>query len=144
MQNSKSNSKLIFGTILLVALGSLGYFFVSGKNNISSSNSQVIASTINYKDGTYDVTGDYTSPAGPEEIEVKLTLKNNVVEDATVVSKATKPISIKMQESFISAFKPVVVGKSIDTLNLDKVGGASLTSKGFNDALEKIKNQARV
>lgn len=96
-----------------------------------------------YKDGTYDVKGAYTSPAGPETIDVKLTLKDNVVTDAVVVSEATAPKSKFMQAAFISGYKDMVVGKKINDIHLEKVSGSSLTPMGFNDALEKIKSQAQ-
>jgi len=35
-----------------------------------------------------------------------------------------------------------VIGKSIDDIRLDKMAGSSLTTKGFNAALEKIKIEA--
>jgi hypothetical protein len=35
------------------------------------------------------------------------------------------------------------VGKNIDELNVSKVAGSSLTSGGFNQAVEKIKQEAQ-
>ncbi len=98
----------------------------------------------NYKDGKYVATGNYTSPAGDESVEVKITLKSNVITEAEVISKATKPKSITMQNLFIGGFMEMVVGKNINEVKLDKVSGSSLTSKGFNDAIEKIKTVAKV
>ncbi len=37
----------------------------------------------------------------------------------------------------------VVVGKKIDEVQLTKVAGSSLTPKGFMDALEKVKTEAK-
>ena len=96
-----------------------------------------------YKDGVYDVVGEYVSPAGPETIEVKITLKDNVITSADVTAKATAEKSKFMQGLFVSNYKSLVVGKSIQDLKLDKVAGSSLTPKGFNDALEKIKAGAQ-
>lgn len=97
-----------------------------------------------YKDGAYTATGNYSSPAGPEDIGVSLTLKNDTVTDATVVQRATNFKSIKMQQAFIGGFKQYVIGKKIDTINLDVVSGSSLTPMGFNDALAKIKASAKI
>ena len=99
--------------------------------------------TSTYKNGSYTVTGNYISPAGPESINVSLTLENDVVTDATVVAAAINPVSVKMQTAFIGGYKDLVVGKKIDEVQLDKVSGSSLTPKGFNDALVKIKAQAQ-
>ncbi|MBP7057015.1 FMN-binding protein [Candidatus Gracilibacteria bacterium] len=96
-----------------------------------------------YKNGVYDMVGQYTSPGGPEQIDVKLTLTNNIITDATVGAKATLPISQRFQGMFIEGFKEYVVGKNIDEVNLGITSGSSLTPKGFNDALAKIKAQAK-
>ncbi|KXK09170.1 MAG: hypothetical protein UZ21_OP11001000228 [Microgenomates bacterium OLB22] len=47
-----------------------------------------------------------------------------------------------MQGLFAEGYKTQVVGKSIDELKLDVVNGSSLTPKGFEDALQKIKTEA--
>jgi len=96
-----------------------------------------------YKSGTYTTTGNYTSPGGAESIKVTVTLVNDVITDATVVSNAFRPNSIQFQGQFISGFKQLVIGKNIDEVQLDKVAGSSLTPKGFNDAIIKIKAQAK-
>lgn len=101
------------------------------------------ASTLAYKNGTYSADGSYASPAGPEKIVVKLTLVNNVVTAADVTPQAVAPISARFQDQFISGYKQYVVGKNIDEINLSVVSGASLTPKGFKDALMKIKANAK-
>jgi hypothetical protein len=47
-----------------------------------------------------------------------------------------------MQGEFISGIAGVVVGKNIDSIKVDKVGGSSLTSGGFNAAVDAIKADA--
>jgi uncharacterized protein with FMN-binding domain len=96
-----------------------------------------------YQDGEFSAEGMYTSPGGEESIDVTLTLQGDVIEDATVVSNATRPISVKMQTAFIEGFKDQVIGKKISEVSLTKVSGSSLTPKGFNDAIEKIKTEAK-
>lgn len=95
-----------------------------------------------YKDGEYTETGIYRSPDGMEQIEVTVTLEDGVVTDATVVSMAENPNSKTYQSRFIRAFKPFVVGKNINDIELDTVGGSSLTPDGFEAAFEKIKSDA--
>lgn len=97
----------------------------------------------NFKDGDYSAIGDYLSPGGPEQVEVQLTLKDGLVTVVAVVPRATRPISVKMQSTVRDNVAPLVVGKPIADLSLDKVSGSSLTPKGFNDALEKIRTQAQ-
>ncbi len=109
----------------------------------SASKTPSSASTQTYKDGTYSVVGSYKSPAGPEEIGVTLTLKNDIITDITVTPKATVRRSVELQNAFAANYKPMVIGKNIAEINLGKVAGASLTPMGFNDALAKIEAEAK-
>ncbi len=97
-----------------------------------------------YKDGTYTADGAYDSPAGPESIGVTLVLKKEEIVDAIVKVTATNKISLKRQQAFADAIKPLVVGKKLADLNLDKVAGSSLTTDGFNAAVAKIKAQSQL
>lgn len=155
--NKGMNKGLIIGLfVLIVAVAIFGYEATKKKETApvtataptqtptkKEAATEPTKATLAYKNGTYTVTGDYTSPGGPEEIEVTLTLKGDVITSAEVVSKAEHPISKEKQADFISGYKPLVVGKSVDEVKLDKVSGSSLTTKGFNDALEKIKSEAK-
>ncbi len=97
-----------------------------------------------YKDGTYTATGSYMSPAGSETILVTLTVQDDKIASATVVPQATRPASVNWQNTFVFGYQTLVLGKNIDEVHLGKVSGASLTPKGFNDALAKIKSDAKV
>mgnify|MGYP007062794003 CR=1 FL=1 len=97
-----------------------------------------------YKDGVYSTTGNYDSPAGPETIDVTLTIKDGLVEDASVQANATNAVSVKLQGVFVEGYKALVIGKKLSDLSLPKVSGSSLTPKGFNDALDEIRTQASV
>ncbi len=96
-----------------------------------------------YKNGTYTAVGSYNSPGGLEKIKVSLTLQNDTVVEAITVGEASSPTSKEYQAQFISGFRPSVVGKNITAISLDVVSGSSLTSQGFNDAVLKIKTQAK-
>lgn len=146
-EQKKSNSKL-WGIValVLVVLG-FGAYKMGGdkETTVNNSNDNTGEQNTNsvYKDGNYSALGEYTSPGGAEQINVTLTLKGDVVTDATVKSLATLPASQNWQNAFINGFKTMVVGKKLDEVNLDKVSGSSLTPKGWNDAISKIKTQAR-
>lgn len=101
------------------------------------------AESSTYADGTYTATGSYVSPGGQESVEVELTLTGDVVTDVTVTSLAVNPNSERYQGEFVDGIADVVVGVAIDDLNVSKVAGSSLTSGGFNDAVEQIKAEAR-
>ncbi|KXJ97864.1 MAG: hypothetical protein UZ19_OD1000928 [Parcubacteria bacterium OLB19] len=46
-----------------------------------------------------------------------------------------------LQERFDGAYKTQVVGKRLEDISLSRVGGASLTSKAFNEAIANIIDQ---
>jgi uncharacterized protein with FMN-binding domain len=96
-----------------------------------------------YKDGTYTTVGDYRSPAGPESITVKLTLKDGKIVDSVVTGESNESVSQKFMDGFAKNHKALVVGKSIDEVKLGVVSGSSLTPKGFNAAVEQIKKEAK-
>ncbi len=108
-------------------------------NSQSSATSQASRS---YKDGTYTASADYQSPGGSESIKVTITLDDGVVTDSTVVGDPSDSEAKEYQDMFISGYKNQVVGKSIDSVSLSRVSGSSLTSIGFNSALDAIKQQA--
>lgn len=95
-----------------------------------------------YEDGTYDAEGTYQSPGGNESIKVSITLADDVVTEVTVTPEATSGNAAQYQKAFAGGIGDVVVGKNIDDLEVSKVSGSSLTSGGFNDALETIKADA--
>lgn len=95
-----------------------------------------------YTDGSYTASADYQSPNGTESVEVTITLADDVVSAVQVVGSGDNPDSRRYQGMFIDNIASVVVGKEIDSLAVDKVAGSSLTSGGFNDAVEAIKADA--
>ena len=96
-----------------------------------------------YKNGTYSATGSYMSPGGYDQVGVTLTLANDIITDVSVTPMAGDHTSSRYQSRFISGYKQYVVGKTIASVNLTNVSGASLTPIGFNDALAQIKAQAK-
>ncbi len=160
---AKSSSKtpiiIVVAVIALIAVAAIGYTMTKNSEMNEEANetmeersmvsptqavpSEAMTMEGVYKDGEYSAEGDYTSPGGEESIDVTLTLKDGIVEDAEVTSNATRPISKKMQTSFIEGYKEQVVGKKLDEINLGKVSASSLAPKGFNDAVTKIKAEAK-
>lgn len=95
-----------------------------------------------YTDGSYTASADYTSPGGTETVEVTVTLEGGVITAVEAVGDGDNPNSKRYQGEFADGIADVVVGKSIDEISVDKVAGSSLTSAGFNDAIEEIKADA--
>lgn len=95
-----------------------------------------------YADGTYTADGSYQTPESVEKITVTVTLDGDVITDVEVTGEPQKAESKQYQEKFIGGISDEVVGKSIDEISVSRVAGSSLTSGGFNDAIEQIKAEA--
>ncbi|MFJ9714204.1 hypothetical protein [Streptomyces sp. NPDC101234] len=93
-----------------------------------------------YQNGEYSATGWYGSL--PSHITVFLTLTEGVVSDVSVTPHAKGFVSRWYQKRFAKAVPGVVAGKHIDDIRLDRLAGSSVTTDGFNDALERIKADA--
>ena len=101
------------------------------------------ASASTYKDGEYDAEASYSNPGGESKVKVDLTLADNKITDVTVTPEAENGTSKQYQAKFASGISDEVVGKSLDELNVSKVAGSSLTSSGFNAAIDDIKADAK-
>jgi uncharacterized protein with FMN-binding domain len=95
-----------------------------------------------FADGTYEASGSYQAPSGTESIDVTVTLEGGVITDVQVVGNATDPEAQQHQGEFIGGIAEQVVGKPIDEIQVSKVSGSSLTSGGFNKAIDEIKAEA--
>lgn len=100
-------------------------------------------STSKYKDGTYSAVGSYRSPGGPDEIGVNVTLKDDIITTVSITPMPHDPTSKEYQAKFASGYQSLVLGKDISSVKLSAVSGSSLTPIGFNDAITKIKAQAK-
>jgi uncharacterized protein with FMN-binding domain len=95
-----------------------------------------------YADGTYTADGSYQTPETVEEISVTLTLADGIVTDVEVTGDPKAPETEQYQGAFIDGIAEEVEGVAIDDLDVSRVAGSSLTSGGFNSAVEDIKEQA--
>lgn len=100
------------------------------------------SSSGEYADGTYTAEGSYQTPETVETISVTLTLEDGIVTDVEVTGDPQASESQQYQSAFISGIEEEVVGVALDDLDVDRVSGSSLTSGGFNAAVEEIKEQA--
>ncbi|MGZ0710356.1 hypothetical protein ACWPKO_18665 (plasmid) [Coraliomargarita sp. W4R53] len=95
-----------------------------------------------YVDGTYTADGSYSTPESVETISVTLTLAGDVVTDVQVTGDPQKRESEQYQSEFIGGISAIVVGQDIDEISVSRVAGSSLTSGGFNQAVDVIKAEA--
>lgn len=114
----------------------------TGSGTGSGTTTDAPPSTATYADGTYTESADYQAPSGTETVDVTITLADNVITAVEVTGHATDPQAKQHQGEFKGGIAAVVVGKNIDEIQVDKVGGSSLTSGGFNKAIDLIKADA--
>jgi uncharacterized protein with FMN-binding domain len=110
--------------------------------SLSTASATTPAGSSEYKNGTYSATGNYATPDGTESITVKVTLKDGNVSDTSADASMRSRESKEYVAQFLEAYKSYVVGKDVDALKLSRVSGSSLTSQGFNSAIEQIRTQA--
>ena len=95
-----------------------------------------------YADGTYTAEGSYATPESVETIVVTVTLENDIITAVDVTGDPQKRESEEYQGRFIGGIADVVVGQDIDQISVSRVAGSSLTSGGFNQAIDTIKSEA--
>ena len=96
-----------------------------------------------YKNGTYQTTISYSSPGGQESLGVSLTIANDTVTGSQLTNMAGDHNAKDYQDAFIASYQSQVVGKPLADINLSRVSGSSLTSRGFNAAVAAIKSKAK-
>ncbi len=114
----------------------------STSDNPATSSTTPTTSSGSYKDGSYSTSAEYYTPEETDSIKVTLAVKNGVVTNVSASTSTSSRESRQYDSAFLNAYKSYVVGKSLGSLNLNRVSGASLTTEGFNKALDAIRQQA--
>ncbi len=115
----------------------------TSNNSTADTSSTGSSSSGTYKDGTYTAKGDFSTPGGNEEITVTITISNGAISSSSVTGDVTSRESKEYLQDFKDQYEESVSGKSVATLRLSRIAGASLTTRGFNNALDAIRNQAQ-
>lgn len=76
-------------------------------------------------------TVSYKNPSGSDEVEFSLTVTDGLITAASANPKAKNEISIKLQTAFAADVASKVIGMKAKDLDIDAVGGASLTTGAF-------------
>lgn len=85
----------------------------------------------------------YQTPESTEKVDFVFTVDSGVVKDLALISAPVEDKSKKFQAKFMSAITSQVVGKKISEIGtFDRVGGASLTTPAFNQAVVMLKTQS--
>ena len=110
--------------------------------DVVSRDTAVPTQTNTYRNGTYTADASYYTPKRREHIiSVTLLLQDDVITSADVRYdgvEAKTPSHLQ----FDGAYESLVLGVEVDTLDLSRVGGASLTTTAFNEALADITSDA--
>ena len=114
----------------------------SGASSTDSGSTDSGTASGSYADGTYSADGSYATPESVETINVTVTLEDDVITAVEVTGDPQKRESEQYQGEFIGGIADVVVGEDIDEIQVSRVAGSSLTSTGFNEAIETIKSEA--
>lgn len=163
VEEQKGPNKIIAGIVVVALIGAVTTGVIvwssrdSSKQTVSDDTNQTTQPTTSgssssdgatstngntYKDGSYTAEGSYMTPGGKESIDVKVTLADGTVTDATVTQKPISREAQTYQAAFVSGYKSQVVGKKISEVSLSRTAGSSLTPNGFNSAIDAIKSQA--
>jgi uncharacterized protein with FMN-binding domain len=129
-------------TARLAAVGTAGLGLLTLAGCAGGAADAMVDTSASYADGDYSAEGSYISPAGEQSVKVALTLKDDAVTAVTVTPEADDPQAKGFQQKFAGGISDVIVGKDIDTLDVSRVAGSSLTSGGFTKAIESIKAEA--
>jgi hypothetical protein len=130
---------------ILIVVGALVVWKFSGK---SETDGRVAPSDTKGTTGTdmqaseknVSTKAVYKNPAGEDEVGFALTVNTDgTIVSATAQVLATHDISKKRQEAFAAEFPAALRGKKLSELSaIDRVGGSSLTTAAFNQALPEL------
>ncbi len=143
--NIKKNSLLMLGVVFGVSV--ILYIFdvpvlpSSPQITPTSALIPITPITSTSQSRTISEIGQYQAHQFNESIIVTLTLKNNIINDLKTVHSPQDGESALYHDAFDGEIRPLVIGKNIKDINVSCVAGASDTTNGFMQAIEKIKTQ---
>ncbi len=163
MEDTQGPNKAVIGIIVVVLLAVVGggtFYLVQQNNSPASSGSTTTTDTTSssasatsstdanstssgtYTDGSYDAEANFQTPDGVDAITVNVTLKDGIITSVNADTQSNSRESQQYDDAFLARYQGEVEGKTIDEVQLRRVAGASLTSNGFNDALDEIRQNA--
>lgn len=93
--------------------------------------------------GTFHEKVSYQTPESLENVDFVFTVDVGIVKSLVLDSAPVEQKSRKFQKKFMDTITAQVVGKKISEIGtFDRVGGASLTTPAFNQAVTALKTQS--
>lgn len=167
MQSSNKATPIIIGSLAIAAIiGVGGFIYVSGTSTKQASNSTVTESSVvptsdkstpasttdttapipasTTANGTYTASTNYSVPQGFQNtIKVTVTVDDGTISAVSATHEYEDAESEFYLDAFDGAITAAVGGDKLEDAFAGRVGGASLTSGAFNDALQTIINDAK-
>lgn len=101
-----------------------------------------VATMNRFRNGSYTTAASYFTPARTRhDMDITLTISDDIVTDAVIIYDGGAP-ETGHHRRFDDAYKAAVIGQPLANISLARVGGASLTSEAFNEAVDTIEQQA--
>lgn len=118
---------------------------IEGEAGVNIENQSTSEPTSAITTETFSATASYLTPRRTEHnVSVTMSVANQIVTDVTVTfdGQPAGQYSNDNQARFDAAYSNEVVGKQLSDVSLSRVGGASLTSQAFNEAVAEISRNA--
>lgn len=115
----------------------------SSATSSTTSSGSSTTSTGTYKDGTYTNTVSYNVPhGGSNSVAVTLVISGGNITSVKTNDNYTDSQSGYYVSSFESSVSSDATGQSLANYSPSQIGGASLTTYAFSNALDAIRTQA--
>lgn len=109
----------------------------------ATQNTTTAASAATYKDGTYVATQRYVVPRGDiNAIAVTLTIADGKISAVKASDTYTDRESGMYVKSFESEVSTSASGQPLSSYSPSRIGGASLTTDAFTQAIDAVRSQA--
>ena len=113
-------------------------------NTTATTSSGDSSSATSYKDGTYTASSSYNVPhGGQNSIKATITISGGKITAASATNSYTDRESAMYIDSFNSYVNSDATGQSLAGYSPSRIGGASLTTYAFSNAIDTIRAQAK-
>ncbi|MFZ1802113.1 MAG: hypothetical protein WAW62_03760 [Candidatus Saccharimonas aalborgensis] len=148
-----------YGAVTLLSGGDRPSYVAT--NSVSTTNSSIASNTqttnttattssgdsstaTSYKDGTYTASSSYNVPhGGQNSIKATITISGGKITAASATNSYTDRESAMYIDSFNSYVNSDATGQSLAGYSPSRIGGASLTTYAFSNAIDTIRAQAK-